>query len=352
MSSSHNPDYAMVVRMPDCGRFIMTDGIIPFRTLACCLLLGTSALAQKPGPLRLVASVPMPQVEGRIDHMALDVAGQRLFVAALGNNTLEVIDVKNAKHLRTIPGLHEPQGVAYTRATNRIYVANRADGSLLIYDGSSLALLKTIAYGRDADNVRYDAQADRLWVGYGEGGLGAFDQSGAKLREIALGAHPESFQLEAHGSRIFINLPPLHTIAVVDRQSGKVTASWPTAGAAANYPMALDETDHRLFVISRRPARLLVFDTSTGKLIASFPVVGDSDDAYYDAARKRIYVIGGEGAISVFDQQDADHYRELERIPTAAGARTGYFSAELRRLFVAARRRGSQPAEIRIYEVD
>ena len=294
----------------------------------------------------------MPHVEGRIDHMAIDVAGQRLFVAALGNSTLEVIDVRNARHLRTIAGLHEPQGVAYTPATNRIYVANRADGSLHIYDGSSFALLKITAYGRDADNVRYDAQADRLWVGYGEGGLGAIDQDGAKLREIALGAHPESFQLEARGPRIFANLPPLHTIAVVDRQTGRVTASWPTDAATANYPMALDEADHRLFVVCRRPARLLVLDTSTGKLIASVPTVGDSDDAFYDADRKRIYVIGGEGAISVVDQQNADHYRELGRIPTAAGARTGYFSADLRRLFVATRRRGSEPAEIRIYEVE
>lgn len=320
--------------------------------LACCVLLSASAFAHQPEPLRLVATVPLPRVEGRIDHMAIDVAGQRLFVAALGNNTLEVIDVRNAKLLRTVPGPHEPQGVAYTPATNRIYVANRADGSLHIYDGASYALLKTIAYGRDADNVRYDAQSDNLWVGYGEGGLGQFDQGGGNLREIALGAHPESFQLEAHGPRIFVNLPPLHQIAAVDRQTGQVTASWPTDDATANYPMALDEADHRLFVVCRHPARLLVLDTSTGELIASSPVVGDSDDLYYDAARKRIYAIGGEGAISVFDQQDADHYREVERIPTAAGARTGYFSPELRRLFVAARRRGSQPAEIRIYEVE
>lgn len=322
------------------------------RALACCLLLTAPALAQQPASLRLVARVPMPHVEGRIDHLAIDVTGQRLFVAALGNNTLEVIDVRNAKHLRTISGLHEPQGIAYTSVTNRIYVANRADGSLHVYDGASFALVKIIAYGRDADNVRYDAHADHLWVGYGEGGLGEFDQGAAKLREIALGAHPESFQLETHGSRIFINLPPLHQIAVVDRETGAVTASWPTGAASANYPMALDEADHRLFVVCRRPARLLVLDTSTGKLIESLPVVGDSDDLYYDANRKRIYAIGGEGAISVFDQQDADHYRELERIPTAAGARTGYFSADLRRLFVAARRRGSQPAEILIYEVE
>ena len=320
------------------------------RVLACCLVLSAPALAQPPATLRLISTVPMPNVDGRIDHMALDVAGQRLFVAALGNNTLEVIDVRNAKHVRTIAGPHEPQGVAYAPATNRIYVANRADGSLRVFDGASFELLKTIEYGQDADNVRYEAQADRVWVGHGEGALGAIDQSGAKLADVALGAHPESFQLELNGPRIFVNLPPLHSIAVVDRQTRKVTASWPTANATANYPMALDEADHRLFVVCRRPARLIVLDTSTGTIIATLPVVGDSDDAFYDAARKRIYAIGGEGAVSVFEQQDADHYRELERIPTAPGARTGYYSADLGRLFVAARRRGAQPAAIRIYE--
>jgi YVTN family beta-propeller protein len=323
----------------------------PLRALACCVLLSSASLAQSPATLRLIGTVPMPAVEGRIDHMALDVAGQRLFVAALGNNTLEVIDVKNAKHVRTIAGLHEPQGIAYAPSTNRIYVGNRADGSVRIFDGSSFVLLKTIAYGKDADNVRYEASADRIWVGYGEGALGALNQSGTKLANIALGAHPESFQLESNGTRIFVNLPPLHKIVVVDRQTNAVTASWPTGDAAANYPMAIDEADHRLFVVCRRPARLLVLDTSTGKIVATLPVVGDSDDAFYDAARKRIYAIGGEGAVSVFEQLDADHYRELERIPTAPGARTGYYSADLDRLFVGARRRGSQPAEIRVYEI-
>ena len=325
-----------------------TAGALPW--LLPIALLGVSSRAQSQATLRLIGTVPMPAVEGRIDHMALDVAGQRLFVAALGNNTLEVIDARNAKLVRTIAGLHEPQGVAYAPAANRIYVANRADGSLRVFDGTSFVLLTTIAYGRDADNARYEAQADRVWVGYGEGALGAIDPNGAKAADIALGAHPESFQLERNGPRIFVNLPPLHSIAVVDRETRKIISTWSTDDAAANYPMALDEADHRLFVVCRRPARLLVYDTSTGTIIASLPVVGDADDAFYEPARKRIYAIGGEGAVSVFQQEDADHYRELERIPTAPGARTGYFSADLGRLFVAVRRRGAQPAEIRIYE--
>jgi hypothetical protein len=147
-----------------------------------------------------------------------------------------------------------------------------------------------------------------------------------------------------------VNLPPLRTVGVVDRTSGQVIASWPTDGAEANYPMALDEADHRLFIVCRHPARLIVLDTSNGKLIATLPTVGDSDYLFYDAIRRRIYAIGGEGAISVVEQQDADHYRELTRIATAKGARTGYFSPDLGRLFVALRRDGSHSAEIRIYE--
>lgn len=320
------------------------------RMLGGFALIISSALGQSPEPLRLVATVPMPSVEGRIDHMSIDVKGQRLFVAALGNNTLEVIDIKNAKQIHTITGLKEPQGIVYTPNTNRIYVANGADGSLRIFDGTSFQLLKSISYGDDADNVRYDAQEDRIWAGYGGGALGVINQDGAKLADIKLDAHPESFQLEAKGPRIFVNLPASRKIAVADRKAGKVIDSWSTGGPQANYPMALDEANHRLFVVCRNPARMVVLDTSNGKVIATLPAVGDCDDVFYDSARKRIYATGGEGAISIFQQQDPDHYRADARIATAKGARTGYFSSDLGRLFVAARRDGSRPAEIRIYQ--
>lgn len=320
------------------------------RFLSGLMLLSWLAAAQSSEPLRLVATVPLPHVEGRIDHMAIDVQGQRLFVAALGNNTVEVIDVKNAKLLHTISGLREPQGIAYVPRVHRIYIANRADGSLRIIDGNSYETLKTIDYGENADNVRFDARANRIWVGYGHGALAAIDEDGAKLGEIPLDAHPESFQLETNTPRIFVNLPNSRKIGVVDRDAKKVIASWTTGGPQANFPMALDEADRRLFVVCRTPARLIVLDTSSGKVVASLPVVGDSDDVFYDAARKRIFAIGGEGAISVFEQHDADHYSELARINTVKGARTGYFSADLSRLFVAVRREGSRNAEVRIYE--
>ncbi len=319
--------------------------------IVCVFSLLAVAHAQQSEPLRLVGTVPLPEVDGRIDHMSIDIKGQRLFVAALGNNTVEVIDVKNRKPLHTISGLREPQGIVYLPNTNRLYVANGADGSLRLFDGSSFELLKTIPYGDDADNVRYDPREDRIYVGYGSGALGVSDKDGNKVADIKLDAHPESFQLETAGPRVFVNLPKSRKIAVVDRKSKTVIASWTAGGPQSNYPMALDETNHRLFVVCRSPARMVVLDTLTGKVVETVPAVGDCDDVFYDSARKRIYATGGEGAISVFQQQDADHYKEIAKITTVKGARTGFFSPELGRLFVAARRDGGHAAEIRIYDV-
>jgi DNA-binding beta-propeller fold protein YncE len=307
------------------------------------------AWAQAAQPLRLERKIEMPDVQGRIDHLSFDAKGHRLFVSALGNNTIEVLDVSSGKHLKTIPQLKEPQGVLYVPETNRIYVANGDDGSVRIFDGGSFALLKRLDYGDDADNLRYDSARKLTYVGYGNGALGEIDSAGNKVADIKLDAHPESFQLEKNTPRIYVNLPNSRKVAVIDREKHAVIATWKTGMAFANYPMALDESDHRLFVMTRMPARLLVFDTNTGRIVQKLAAVSDCDDIFYDKNRKRIYASGGEGAISVFELKDADHYSELVRIPTVKGARTSYFSPDLDRFFLAVRRQGSQPAAIEIF---
>jgi DNA-binding beta-propeller fold protein YncE len=234
-------------------------------------------------------------------------------------------------------------------STDRLYVANSKDGSVRIFDGNSYAALKTLDYGDDADNLRYDSDHKRIYVGYGSGALAEITEDGNRVGETKLDAHPESFQLEKASPRIYVNLPKSRKIAVVDRDARTILATWPLGMMLANYPMALDQADHRLFVITRYPARLLVFDTTTGKTVQRLPAVGDCDDVFYDRVRKRIYAIGGEGAISVFEQQDPDHYKESARIITVKGARTGFFSPELDRLFLAVRRLGTQPAAIRVF---
>ncbi len=311
------------------------------------VLLGQSGANEL---LKLETTISMADLQGRIDHLSIDLKGQRLFVAALGNNSLEVIDLKANKQVNSIHGLAEPQGIAYIPSSNLVFVANGKDGSVRAFDAVSWKNLKSISYGDDADNLRHDPSSGHIWVGYGGGALGEFDQEGTKLADIKLDAHPESFQLEKNGSRIFVNLPGSRKIAVADRKTRTVVESWGTGGPLANYPMALDERAHRLFLVTRLPARLIVMDTVQGKRVATLPAIGDCDDVFYDERRHRIYAIGGEGGISVFQQRDADHYDELGRIKTVSGARTGFFSADLDRLYVAVRKHDSQSAEIRVFK--
>ena len=317
--------------------------ILPF-------LFAALAKAQANEPLRLEKTIELPDVQGRIDHMSMDVKGERLFVSALGNNTLEVIDLKAGKRANTISGLKEPQGALFVAGNDRLFVASSKDGTVKMFDGTSLKLLKTIEYGDDADNLRFDSNRQRVYVGYGDGALAELDTDGNKIAETKLDAHPESFQLEKNSPRIYVNLPKSRKIAVVDREKHSIVKTWGTGMSLANYAMALDETDHRLFVVTRYPARLLVVDTGNGKIVQKLSAVGDCDDVFYDQSRKRIYASGGEGAISVFEQQDADHYKEVARIPTVKGARTSFFSPDLGRLYLAARRQGSSPAMIQVFE--
>jgi DNA-binding beta-propeller fold protein YncE len=291
-------------------------------------------------------------VSGRIDHLSVDVKGQRLFVAALGNNTVEVLDLKAGKLSHSISGLNEPQSALFIPAFNKIYVTNGGNGLCEIFDGSAFAELGRVELSGDADNIRYDSNSASIVVGYGDGGLSFIDgKSGKAVNSIKLAGHPESFQLESLGSRVFVNIPSANQIAVVDREQEKVTSTWFMTIALANFPMALDESQHRLFVGFRSPDRLIVFDTETGKSVASFESVGDVDDIFYSATHKMIFVIGGEGYIDIFFQQDADHYQLLTRIPTKAGARTGLWVPELNRLYVAVPRQGTQEAEIQVYEL-
>jgi hypothetical protein len=309
------------------------------------------AEAQDATPLRLVQTIPLPNVEGRIDHMAVDLKGQRLFVAALGNNTVEVLDLRAGKRIRSITGLHEPQGVGFIPEFNKIFVANAKSGACEVFDGSSFKSIKSIKFSDDADNIRYDAAARRVYVGYGSGGVGIIDAAtGDQLGAIKLEGHPESFQLEKSGPRLFANIPTSQKIVVVDREKRATITAWPTAGATANFPMALDETHHRLFVGFRKPAKFIVFDTDSGKVVASMDSAGDADDVFYDNSHQRIYISGGEGFLSIFQQDDADHYRAMTKIPTAMGARTSLFVPELRRFYLAVPHRGNQRAEVRVYE--
>jgi DNA-binding beta-propeller fold protein YncE len=319
------------------------------------ILLGGSVLplhSQTGAPLELKQTIALPGVEGRIDHFDIDVNGERLFVCALGNNTVEVIDLSKGERTRTISGLGAPQGVSFVPGLNRLVVANDNGGLCNIYDAKSFQQIGKLDFKDDADNVRYDSVAKRVYVGFGSGGIGIISAAdGKQIGSIKLTAHPEAFALEKQGQRMFVNVPNARQVAVIDREKGQVITTWGTDGAFGNFPVALDEINHRLFVGCRIPAKLIVLDSESGKAVAKIGVSGDPDDVYYDSKRHRIYVVCGAGKIDIIEQSDPNNYKAVTKIDTASGTRTGLFVPERDTLFVAVPHRGSQQAEIRCFQV-
>ena len=303
-------------------------------------------------PLQLKQTIALPGVEGRIDHFALDPAGDRLFVSALGNNTVEVLELGKGQQIHSIAGLGAPQGIAYIPELGRLFVANDTGGVCRMYDAKSYQTVGEMNFKDDADNVRYDDSSKRIYVGFGSGGIGIINAAdGKQIGSFKLSAHPEAFELEKQGNRIFVNLPNARQVAVIDREKGAVIATWKTNGAFGNFPMAFDEANHRLFVGCRIPSKLVVLNTESGEVIGKIDISGDSDDVFYDSKRHRIYAICGAGKIDIIEQTDANNYKTLSKIDTANGARTGLFVPERDNLFVAVPHRGSQAAEIRCYQI-
>lgn len=310
----------------------------------------TAAGAVLAQPLRFERSVPLPSIRGRLDHLAFDAAGQRVFVAALGADSLEVVDWR-AGRVRTIGGLHEPQGVAYLEGARRLLVANGEGGTVQAFDGADAPATASAGGLPDADNLRLDPAASLAWVGTGSAIVALDPRTLQVTRSIRVEAHPEAFELEVHGPRLFANVPGGRQVAVVDRSRGEVVATWPLPGVSRNFAMALDEAHQRLFVAARQPASLLVLDTGSGARIAQLALCGDADDLFFDAARRQLYAVCGEGVVDVLREEGADHWTRVQRVNTAPGARTGLFVPALSTLFVAVPARGGASAELRSYRI-
>lgn len=303
------------------------------------------------GSLGLVQTIPLSNVSGRIDHMDMDINGQRLFVAELENNSLDVLNLKSGKRIISINGLHEPQGIAFIPETKRIVVANGGDGTVQIFDSDNYSLLKTVSLSSDADNVRYDHNQKLVYVGFGSGGLAIIDPTkGELISSINLDGHPESFQIsDEFRPRIFVNVPENSSIEVIDAQKGAIVAKWPNNGTSGNYPMALDEDFHRLFVVYREPPELHVIDTDSGKVIAKMSIGGDPDDIFYDSKNSQIYISGGQGFVNVISVK-GNNYHEVAKIQTDIGARTSLFVPLLNRLYVAVPDYSGEGAKIQVFE--
>jgi DNA-binding beta-propeller fold protein YncE len=340
-------------------RLLLTAPVSAALVFSMLVVAGTCAVGQEKGVLSLEAHIPLPSVKGRIDHFSVDVKGQRLFVAAVENHTLEVVDLKSGQRVHTISDLAEPQGVFYDASTNHLFVACGLDGVTKVFDGNTFQVLATVTFPDDADNIRYDPRSKGVIVGYagakqlrkrqqGTGGLGFIDSSGKKTGDIVVDAHPESFQLEKSGARIFVNLPEKKEIEVIDATKRSVLARWPVS-AEDNFPMAIDEANHRLLLGVWKPPQLLVFDTETGKQVAASEIAGKTDDLFYDSVRRRVYVLTSVGYLEVFQQKDADHYNRIARYPTPSRSQTGLFVQEWGKLFLAVPAQNDQSAEIRVY---
>ncbi len=313
------------------------------------IAVGSTGWAAEPPPLTLETKIPLGEVKGRIDHFAVDPGRQRLFVAELGNNSVGVIDLKERKLIRTITGLKEPQGVGYVPSTDTLYVANAGDGSVRLFQGADLSPSGRIDLGDDADNIRIDPQANRVFIGYGSGALAIIDPSTRmKVADSPLKAHPEGFQLDPASGRIFVNVPDAGQVAVIDLASQKQIAAWPLKDAAANFPMAIDGEDHRVIVATRKPAKLIAF-TQDGGVVANLATCGDADDVFVDAKRHRVYVSCGEGVVDVLEWRGTG-YDRLGRVPAASGARTSFLFPDADRLFIGVRASGKEPAAVWVFQ--
>lgn len=284
-------------------------------------------------PLVLERTIALPNVSGRIDHLAYDGARKRLMVAELGNNTVDIVDLSAGTVLHRITGLKEPQGIAYLSGPNIIVTANANGGDVRFFDGTTFMPRGSVGLGDDADNVRVDTRNGHVLVGYGDSGIAIIDPvRAAKIGDISLGAHPESFQLSPTG-RLFANVPDAKRIAVIDLTNGKQIASW-TPAFRGNFPMALDEARHAVIVVFRNPARLASLDMNTGSVTASAETCSDADDVFLDNNRQRIYVSCGAGVIDVVAREGL---KRIAYVKSSSGARTSLFVPETDRLYLAAR---------------
>jgi DNA-binding beta-propeller fold protein YncE len=300
-------------------------------------LVATVYAADQIQGLVLEKAIPLNDVSGRIDHMAVDLTRSHLAVAELGNDTVDVIDLSTARVVHRIVGLHEPQGVAFVPSADLFAIANAGDGAVKFFRAGDFSPLGGIDLGDDADNVHVDNGTGNLVVGYGGGGLAIIDPTTrSKLADIALPAHPEGFQLALDSSRVFVNVPDARQIAAVDLSSGQQTARWRIPDLQSNFPMALDRQGRTLAIAFRGPARLVLLDAGSGTVIANVDTCGDADDVFFDERRRRIYVVCGAGAIDVFERNDGG-LRRMAQVEIAPGARTGLFVPELDCLFVASR---------------
>jgi len=324
-------------------------------------LVGVRLSGQSQQPLRLIQTISIPNVKGRLDHLDLDITGQRLFVSALENGTVEAVSLRTGKWIRSIPGFRKPQGISYIASINKLFVASGDDGMVRVFRGDTFELLDSIQLEPGPNRVAYDANSQILYVGYGGkdagkdyGEIAVIDaHRDAKVRDIRVDAHPAELLLDKAGRTLIALIPAANEIQVADTKTGQVVSKWPVTSQRPG-DAALDELNDRLFIGTHTPPEMIAIDSKTGKEVAALSTVDGMDGVYFDARRHRIYISGGRGfdvgSVYVYQQRDADHYSEIAKLPTGPGAGTSFWSPELDRYYVAAPAHDAESAAILVYE--
>jgi hypothetical protein len=327
-----------------------SSAVVPL-AVVIAVLTGPALSAADSERLELMRTIQLEGAAGRLDHMAIDTKGERLFVANLSNNSLDVIDLKAGKPVKQIPDQKKIQGVAYAADLDRVFVGNGVDGECRVFDGKTYQLLHTLKMP-DADNVRFDPTTGLVYVGHAEHALTAFDAKTYEVKAtVKLPGQPEAFQLDPERKRLYVNTVKPSGGAAVDLAKHEVVARYTPTKLEGFYPMALDRDGGRVFVGCRQPAVVLALDARTLKELWTAEIPADIDDLFFDAKRNRLYASCGEGFLAILEQKDGGRFEVVEKLPTAKLARTGFFDPESGRLFLGVPRQAGKPGpEIRVYQ--
>ena len=352
----------MRTRINDQRKPAMTRQIL---ALAAALVLGAPALlpseAAAAEALRLLDRTELATYKGDFDHFAADVKGNRLFLAGEDGGTLEVFDLRSGKHLKSVPGLQTPHAIHYMPDTNRLLVTDSGKGMTKLIDGKTYRIIGTVKLTPGADAMGYDPSTRRAWIV--TGGKNAEPKlekivvsevdpaTGRRLGDLHFDTDfTEAVVAEQHGHRLFVNVAGRSEVAVVDKASRRVVRTWPVQEGEQNSAMELDEVNQRLFIVTRKPFKLVVLDTASGRSVASFDAPQRTNGLVFDAQNRRLYLTGDDH-VAVFQQHDADHYEELARVPSDTGAKTAILVPELNLLYVAVAGKGNTRAGVLRYAV-
>jgi DNA-binding beta-propeller fold protein YncE len=333
----------------------MKRSLVLFFILSCAL----PSMAQAGAPFLLQRSIELPGVTGKFDHFAIDTPGHRLFVAATGNHSVEVIDLTSDRVVESIKGLGKPHGLAWVNSTGSLYVADGSLRELRLYQGKPLTLAGKISLSDDADDMVYDEADHLLFVGHG----GSDAANPAKvaivstdpfslIASLPVATHPEALEIDPQSQRVFANIAESNEVAVIGAKTRGIVAHWKLTKAADNVPLAFD-ADHRLlFVACRKPGMLLALDAATGRELTSAASAEQADDLFYDSVLHRVYLISGAGEVDSYQVDAGNALHVLPAVHTVSGAKTALFVPAENLLYVGVPSANDRAGEVRVYKTN